>query len=226
MEIAIVVAIISAIVSVVTLIGNIYISRQANKSSDRRLGLEISASLTKSEYEVFKQFEKQTELLKIRCMSYEWWIERVLNKWVDSPKKSAKIIQENHWRFMTQLKLWDEAWSSIRPHIPKDILDYVINLHSLCFHRVEMISERPATILLDNYENYNSQLNVHEVKESDNFDQELDSTWVANPENNELLEEIRFSKITKVALKDLTRKLDRLLEISRTIRETISDARI
>ncbi|WP_019498018.1 hypothetical protein [Pseudanabaena sp. PCC 6802] len=233
MEVAIVVAIIAAVVSLITLIGNIYISRQTLKSSDRRLGLEIDASLTKSEYEVFKEFEKQTELFKIRCMSYEWWIERVLDRWIDSPKESVKLINENHVEFMKQLRPWEEAWSSVRPHVPRNILDYVVNLHSLCFKRVEMISVRPAITLLENYdtllvnhEKYNSQLELDRTKESNNFEQELDRTWIKNPDNDELIEKIRFAKITRVALRDLVQKLDLLIEISRTMREVISEKKL
>jgi len=198
MDAIIIVGIISAVVSILALLGNIYIARQNIKSSERIIKLESAEAFQKERYKTFIEFEKQTELFRIQCWNIKWRLDDHLdsstNLSVADTETSLKNFYEHGERFVIQ-------WTSIKPELPIELEGYVRKIRHDCNNKMRVI-----------YFGYGSLL------------KQLSSE---NAQNTELIS-LNMKELTNHAnrishdINELLGDLDELINISKSCRSTLN----
>lgn len=134
MDNLIIVALISAGVSVLATIGNLIISLRAIKSSEKLIKVTASVELDKNKIIALEDYEKQTELFRMKCWNLKWWIEFSI---IRPPEFSLEELQKYFDEVKAQARQWQESYAEITSYLPHDDGWYVSHIWSSCANSLE-----------------------------------------------------------------------------------------
>jgi hypothetical protein len=206
MDPVIIVGVISAVVSVLSLLGNLYIARQNMKSTERKIKLEAIASIQKEQYQKFTEFEKQAELLRIRCWGVKGWTDNYGKAYSEIPVTDYRELVKG---LIEQGKNFQSEWASIKGELPGPVEIYIRRLWHDCYNRISSIELRAANL-------------VNHIEEQQSKATKKKISKAASPAStNKVI--IQDCEAVSKALKSLLETLDELISISKSIRQTSND---
>ena len=198
MDAIIIVGIISAVVSVLSLLGNIYIARQNIRSSEKIIELETISSIQKEQRQAFNDFEKQAELLRIRCWGLIGWEDQYARP---DDEFSIAVYKESVRRLLKQGENLRVRWASIKAELPNEVEGYTRKLWHDCNNKMQVISNNSRGLIL-NIEKQKPKPSQGDLPFSIGMEVRQDSKSISH------------------ALASLLANLDELISISKTVRHT------
>jgi hypothetical protein len=194
MDVAIVVALVAGLVSLISVIANIYIAHQAKKATMLQLKLQAVISRTSEVDTLLKTYIADTERLRISIWDLLGHLNEIgLN---DNFAASHEYLKNAHLAFIERAYTFETAWALVKGEMPQGIVHYVRLIRHIC--RSDIAS---------------AQANMKEILSI----LEGQSEWKPSTEA------INCIKRSKSDLKVLLQKLDDLISLIKSVQENITE---
>ena len=143
MQPTIIVALVAAAVSILSVVANLYIARKSRQSAIEVMKAKAYIDRVESSNQTLQQIEIESERLRIRCWAIVSYIRQLAanSDGIITDRQKFQDLTEN---FVSQAREFLDRWASAKGNIPEGNREYIAKLRHDCRHDIEEIDEHCA----------------------------------------------------------------------------------
>jgi hypothetical protein len=193
MDAAIVVALVAGFVSLISVVANIYIARQARNTAMLQPKVQAIVSRTSETDTLLKNYAAEIERLRIRI----WNLLGHLDDIRLNPDREAvyENLKNTIPTFIEGARTFESAWAPVKGEMPQGIEHYIRSVRHDCLSDIVTVMGYMHLTL---------------------------SILERQPNDEDLKELMNSFKVSTVKLKDALPKLDDLISLVRAVRENVA----